>query len=399
MARLLYADPGSQLVYRPIGSSLRSAIGSQAIVYADDAATVLADIAEYDPLNPSTPGPVILDSTLTVDSNSLLPWFWGPLAGTDTLWVVADGGPIAQINAYYDPRIDAAATNAALAAETSARVAGDAARLQIANNLSDVASTSSSRTNLGLGGAAVLNVGTSAGTVAAGDDSRITGAIQSSIADAKGDLIVGTANDAVARFAVGTPGYVPWADPAATPGIVWLPSDPDALAAGTTTMDRRYASGTVSVTSQQMRLSFFTAPRAETISTLAVATGSTAAAATPTLCRMGIYSVAGNGDLTLVASTANDTTLFASASTRYSKALSASYNAILGQRYALAVLVVTGVATPTLIGFSLSSAMNVALTTSPRLTAVVAGQADLPNSVLSASLGTSNAAPFGEVLP
>ena len=34
------------------------------------------------------------------------------------------------------------------------------------------------RTNLGLGGAAVLNVGTTAGTVAAGDDSRIVGAEQ-----------------------------------------------------------------------------------------------------------------------------------------------------------------------------------------------------------------------------
>lgn len=38
------------------------------------------------------------------------------------------------------------------------------------------------RTSLGLGGAAVLNVGTSAGTVAAGDDSRITGALSSATA-------------------------------------------------------------------------------------------------------------------------------------------------------------------------------------------------------------------------
>lgn len=49
-----------------------------------------------------------------------------------------------------------------------------------ANNLSDVSSVSTSRTSLGLGGAAVLNVGTSAGTVATGDDSRITGAVQKS---------------------------------------------------------------------------------------------------------------------------------------------------------------------------------------------------------------------------
>jgi microcystin-dependent protein len=41
------------------------------------------------------------------------------------------------------------------------------------DNLSGLANYTTARTNMGLGGAAVLNVGTAAGTVAAGDDSRL----------------------------------------------------------------------------------------------------------------------------------------------------------------------------------------------------------------------------------
>lgn len=67
-------------------------------------------------------------------------------------------------------------TAGTVAAGDDSRIVG---AMQKASNLSDVANVATSRTNLGLGGAAVLNVGTSAGTVAAGDDSRIVGALQS----------------------------------------------------------------------------------------------------------------------------------------------------------------------------------------------------------------------------
>lgn len=84
-----------------------------------------------------------------------------------------------------------------VAAGNDSRITGAA---QTANNLSDLASSSTARTNLGLGGAATLSVGTAAGTVAAGNDSRITGALQG------GNNLSDVASAATARTNLGLTG-------------------------------------------------------------------------------------------------------------------------------------------------------------------------------------------------
>lgn len=78
--------------------------------------------------------------------------------------------------------------------------------LRAGSNLSDLASVSASRTNLGLGSSAVRDIGTLAGTVAAGDDTRIVNAVQTSRQVASGNGLIGGGDLSSNRtLALGTP--------------------------------------------------------------------------------------------------------------------------------------------------------------------------------------------------
>jgi len=66
-----------------------------------------------------------------------------------------------------------------------------------------------------------VSYGTSVGTAAQGNDSRITGAVQASTATAKGDLLVATAPSTIARLGVGSDGQVLTADAASAGGVKW----------------------------------------------------------------------------------------------------------------------------------------------------------------------------------
>lgn len=161
------------------------------------------------------------------------------------------------------------------------------------------------------------------------------------------------------------------------------------LTVGEETIPRLNASSSATMSSGVLRLVFFTAAKTETITQLRVVVGSTPAAATPTLIRFGVYSVAASGDIALLASTPNDTTLLTVAQTSYSKALSAPWVKVAGTRYAIGGLVVTAAAAPNLYGIVPLNTSE--MTLDPRVAASVGSQADLPGSVLNASVAAANA--------
>lgn len=176
------------------------------------------------------------------------------------------------------------------------------------------------------------------------------------------------------------------------------PLDADRLTSGEATMRRRdISSNAVATSTGSLRLTYFTARKTETITSLRLVSGSTAAAATPTLVRAGVYSVATNGDLTLVASIANDTTIFAAVLTGYTRALTASLAKVAGQRYAVGLLVVTGVAAPTVLGnlYMASSEAGQA----PRLCAAFHGQTDLPASITNAQALDATTIQYSVLVP
>lgn len=157
-----------------------------------------------------------------------------------------------------------------------------------------------------------------------------------------------------------------------------------------------------SASSGGLLLAYFTPRLTATCSTMLMYSGSTAAGATPTLVRGGFYTVAANGDLTLVCAIASDTTIFAAANTEYSRAFStggglpASYTFQSGLRYAHARIIVSAAAIPTSIGQT--NALSALCARAPRITGFLAGQSDLPTSITAGSVTNASSRAYAAAI-
>lgn len=148
----------------------------------------------------------------------------------------------------------------------------------------------------------------------------------------------------------------------------------------------------VASTTQVLTLQGFRAVKTEQITRLQFYTSGTAAAATPSLVRAGVYVRQTGNVWGLAASFANDTALFAATLTTYTKTLTTTFNKQAGQDYAIGLLIVSAVAFPTLVAPSNAGATGFAtdaLLAQPMTFGRVTGQADLPTSIPAASVVAS----------
>ncbi len=118
---------------------------------------------------------------------------------------------------------NSAATSATAAATsaTSAAASVTAAQTSATSAANSATAAATSASSASTSASSALTSANSAAVSAASAAAAVTTAIQASIIDAKGDLIVGSAADTAARLAVGTDGYVLTASSTATNGIAW----------------------------------------------------------------------------------------------------------------------------------------------------------------------------------
>ena len=148
---------------------------------------------------------------------------------------------------------------------------------------------------------------------------------------------------------------------------------------GQMTLPRLLSDGSVTPTSGRLNLMYFVADKSFTATKVRSTSRGTVCSAL-TRCRYGVWEIDGSGNGTLVASTPDDTSLFAATFTTYAKNFSASVDIVGGRTYAAGWLI-TGT-----IGVFYGSAVTGAIAQFPPRTVGDITTADLPASFTDAGV-------------
>lgn len=173
----------------------------------------------------------------------------------------------------------------------------------------------------------------------------------------------------------------------------------NSIAGGESTLPRTALTSSASLTSADvLRLTYFTSRKTFTANRIRTMCGTTAAV-TPSMCRIGVYDVDSIGTIRLIASTANDTALWGTINTPYTKSFSAPVTLYAGQRYAVGILVRGAATYPTLVGVQGGSGFANEFAIEPRIGGYVGSASDLPNPATAAAIGASSSLHYAVLLP
>lgn len=168
------------------------------------------------------------------------------------------------------------------------------------------------------------------------------------------------------------------------------------LAVGEETVPRAIASTAGVLSSGVTKLCYFSARKSQTIATARGA--SLGAGSGVTHAYFCVYSINAAGDGTLIGSTADDTSLFAGATTAYSKAFASPFQLIRGARYAAGILVTVTTTMPTI--YSAPGTVASELAQAPRLSGIQGSGLTAPAaSFLAAGVSLTNGMIYVALLP
>lgn len=162
------------------------------------------------------------------------------------------------------------------------------------------------------------------------------------------------------------------------------------------TVDGRLCSSTITMGIGQLRLMLLPRVLVPTaISNICAVTASTASAGT-TLARMGVYQSTDSGNTgTLIASTANDTTLFSATYTSYSRSLSSPVVLLPNVDYYFAAITVSTTAPAMMAVPALNGGLAIKMGNRPPINLFGTGQSDLPATFSGLPIGQT--AMYGQV--